>query len=786
MGLGIKIKELQLHHVPDSSLSCEICAGELVGITGPNGAGKTEMFRYLAGLNRTETMGEIVMDGLDPFHARDLEKLHRRIGMVCQNPEDTMVFSGLMQDAAFGPENQAVASETIQKRWEGLKGRLLSDVPEHMEFPFLSGGQQQRAALTSVLMLRSELLLLDEPFSMLGQAERRETLKLLLRLAKRNGQTVLLISHDPEVLRKMDRVLRLKNGQLKESKVKELFAEKEHAGEETGTPDGTGESDRTFHSAKTGKTGKSGKTGADGLDWIVHNEPEESEVLASLKDVSFRYGKNQVLAHFSAEIRRGGYYELCGNVGSGKSTLCKLINGILKTNSGQITVGGIELPRAGRRKENGFLRVKNFPSISKVRRFAGYVMQQPEDQLFASTVLQDVMYGSLQAGRAPETAEKDAEEALHILGVSKLLWNRRPDTLSGGEQRLVAIAGILTLRPEILILDEPFAGLDPESQERIRRMIQSYVNSDHAVLITSHPVVAEEKITEEKKEPETVGKAETPTAFKMEEPETEPVEKVKRKRPGRKKKAVGPQDEMTSKLRQGQYVAGTGILRRMDPRLKLYFLLIYSILLLLSPHPLMLGIATFVWIVLWGMSGCSLVGLLRSARGALFLLTVTTLFSMFWISIPAAMISFWRLTLMVLCSVLITKTTVPYDLLDGLREGFPISEGAAMSLAIAFDFLPEIGRETKRLEVASKSRGVIYEEGTILQRLKNRIPLMIPLFRGTLRHAGKLADAMDLRGYNAGVKRTRMFPLVLNKWDKGFAAGLMIYTFGMILLRIFL
>ena len=236
----------------------------------------------------------------------------------------------------------------------------------------------------------------------------------------------------------------------------------------------------------------------------------------------------------------------------------------------------------------------------------------------------------------------------------------------------------------------------------------------------------------------------------------------------------------------GQYVRGGGILRRLDPRCKLYMILVYVILTLLSGHPLALGLGTLALIAAWGMSGLPLLTILWSAHGVLIMLVISELFSLIWLPVDAVLLSSWRLSLIILMSVIFSKTTEPRDILDGLRDGFPIGEGAAMSLAIALDFLPRLGREMERLKVAAASRGALYDEGTIFARVKQTIPLLIPLFRSTLRSAGRLADAMDLRGYNAGVKRTRMVPLKYHKKDYAALLIMLAYTVVIVMLRIVL
>ena len=243
---------------------------------------------------------------------------------------------------------------------------------------------------------------------------------------------------------------------------------------------------------------------------------------------------------------------------------------------------------------------------------------------------------------------------------------------------------------------------------------------------------------------------------------------------------------MEKSVSKGQYEAGEGFLRKLDPRVKLYFLIGYVILVSISVHPLALGISSAVFIAAWGMSFCPLFSLLKSARSVLIMLTVTELFCLIWLPLTTVLITFWKIALITLMSVIFSKTTEPRDILDGLRSGFMLGEGGAMSIAIAFDFLPQLGREMERLKIAAASRGAVYEEGNPLQRAARMIPMLIPLFRSTLRHAGRLADAMDVRGYNAGEKRSRMEPLEYHRIDRVAAGIMLLYAAGMLVIRIFM
>ena len=176
------------------------------------------------------------------------------------------------------------------------------------------------------------------------------------------------------------------------------------------------------------------------------------------------------LFDISFDIADGEFVGIIGHTGSGKSTLLQHLNGLLKPKSGQIVVGGVDIT-AGK------------VSMIDVRRRTGLVFQYPEYQLFEETVAKDVAFGPINLGLAPDEIEKRVEEALVLVGLDYHEFkDKSPFDLSGGEKRKVAIAGVIAMKPEVLILDEPTAGLDPKAHQDILNMIENI--HDHEKNIT--------------------------------------------------------------------------------------------------------------------------------------------------------------------------------------------------------------------------------------------------------------------------------------------------------------
>ena len=199
----------------------------------------------------------------------------------------------------------------------------------------------------------------------------------------------------------------------------------------------------------------------------------------SLKHVNYIYNpgtasQKQALHDISLEIREDEFIAVAGSTGSGKSTLIQLLNGLKVPSSGTILYDGRDI---GTEKK----------SLQKMRCRIGLVFQYPEYQLFDETVLKDVSFGPKNKGFSKEEAEKKAREALIQAGLGEELFSRSPFDLSGGEKRRAAIAGILAMEPEVLILDEPTAGLDPAGKLHILELIKKiHENTHNTVIMVTH------------------------------------------------------------------------------------------------------------------------------------------------------------------------------------------------------------------------------------------------------------------------------------------------------------
>ena len=198
---------------------------------------------------------------------------------------------------------------------------------------------------------------------------------------------------------------------------------------------------------------------AENLNYIY--SPGTTYEVHAVNDVSF-------------EIEDGEFVGIIGHTGSGKSTLIQLLNGLMTATSGKIYADGEDIYQKGY-------------SLRRLRERVGLVFQYPEYQLFETTVLKDVEFGPKNQGLSDDEAAERAKEALEMVGLSEKYWESAPLELSGGQKRRAAIAGVLAMRPKVLILDEPTAGLDPIGRDRLFELVRTlHDKMQMTVILVSH------------------------------------------------------------------------------------------------------------------------------------------------------------------------------------------------------------------------------------------------------------------------------------------------------------
>lgn len=446
--------------------------GEFVAVLGRNGSGKSTMARLMNAL-LIPTSGTVWVDGMDTSNGEMLWEIRRTLGMVFQNPDNQIVSTTVEEDLAFGPENLGVDPKEIRKRID--EAARYVGIEEHMQHSphMLSGGQKQRVAIAGILAMEPKCIVLDESTSMLDPRGRKEVLNLVRKLNREKNITVVLITHHMEEAVHADRVMVMENGRIiMKGTPREIFGrveELKRAG--LNVPHVT----QLMHELKKKGIAVEGTAltveeaeeslkkvlrGAKGFSRTAEDTvaaADSSDTIVRIRDLTHVYMpgttfERKALDNVSMDIRRGEILGIIGHTGSGKSTLVQHLNGLLKPTSGSIEVDGVECSKK---------------TIKELRRKVGLIFQYPEHQLFEETVYKDIIFGLTKMELTEDEIKKRVRNVLDILDLSDDLLEKSPFELSGGQKRRVAIAGVLVMEPEILVLDEPTAGLDPKGSEEV-------------------------------------------------------------------------------------------------------------------------------------------------------------------------------------------------------------------------------------------------------------------------------------------------------------------------------
>lgn len=503
--------------------------GEFFCILGGNGSGKSTFAKHLNALLQPDA-GTVRVNGMDASDPELVYDIRSTAGMVFQNPDDQLVATLVEDDIAFGPENLGVESAQIAQRVrEALKGVGLVGFERH-ETHALSGGQKQRVALAGVLAMEPSVLILDEASSMLDPRGRKGLMKACRALHDR-GMTIVMITHFMEEAAEADRVAVFQAGRVAMLGTPEEILTRAdelarlnldmpascclgRALRAKGVPvyaqvreaDMVAEIAQAY--AEQGKTGIAGRPFAfdsrvpDNASSAI-DRADASEPVVEISNLSYSYSLSArerrswhkrsaaegasnkqalwgndpnspwALRDVSLTVRRGEFLGLAGHTGSGKSTLIQHLNGLIRPQEGSVHALGLNL--------------SNKKDAAAVKAKVGVVFQYPERQLFAETVAQDVAFGPNNLGLSQDEVARRVASSLARVGLDlATVGDKSPFELSGGQQRRVAFAGVLAMEPEVLVLDEPMAGLDPAARKDFLELIDRLHREGLTVVMVSH------------------------------------------------------------------------------------------------------------------------------------------------------------------------------------------------------------------------------------------------------------------------------------------------------------
>ncbi len=477
--------------------------GEYVAILGHNGSGKSTLARHLNGL-LLPTQGDVWVKGWNTKARRHLREIRATVGMVFQSPDNQIVATIVEEDIAFGPENFGVPRAELVRRVDWSLSQVEMQAFRHRAPHTLSGGQKQRICIAGVLAMQPEVLVLDEATAMLDPLGRQEVLAIVRRLHQEQGTTVIAITHFMHEAIQADRVVVMDGGQVVlEGSPRQLFqqVDKLHA-YQLDVPQIT-KLAQALHQQYSDfpqdiltvdelVAAVSEKVGMRDAVLPVPSPlptphsplptphpPPTTESLIKVKDLVHYYMHNtplavQALHGVDLAVYPGEIIGIIGHTGSGKSTAVQHFNGLLRPHGGQVTVLGNDLS------------VANVDLLS-IRRRVGLIFQFPEAQLFERYVGDDVAYGPRNLQLSREEVRSRVRKAMQAVGLGfEEFKDRLTFRLSGGQMRRAAIAGVLALEPEVLVLDEPTAGLDPQGRQQLMSQLLQLHEQGMTLIMVSH------------------------------------------------------------------------------------------------------------------------------------------------------------------------------------------------------------------------------------------------------------------------------------------------------------
>lgn len=499
-------------------VSLEIKQGDFIAILGHNGSGKSTFAKHLNAILMPYE-GEVYVAGMNTKENERIWDIRQNAGMVFQNPDNQIIATIVEEDVGFGPENLGVETEEIWKRVNYALERVgMVEYRKHSPNK-LSGGQKQRVAIAGVLAMKPKCIILDEPTAMLDPNGRKEVINTIKELNKKEKVTIILVTHYMDEVIDADYVYVMDKGKVAlKGTPAEVFSNVEKIYEiGLDVPQPT---EIAYLLEKSGKEMPRGILRSEELiNQIIargyikkHNKTkniasnndenrkindlrtdnnisdknisdniyeEADKVILEVDNISYVYSEGttyekKAIDSVSFKINQGEIIGIIGHTGSGKSTLICHLNGLNQASSGEVRYMGKNIYNKNEK-------------LSDLRKNVGIVFQYPEYQLFESTVLEDVCFGAKNKGMNKEQAIETAKKVLAMVGVGEEFYNRSPFELSGGEKRRVAIAGVLAMMPQVLILDEPTAGLDPKGRDEILNLLKSLNEKEGlTIVIVSH------------------------------------------------------------------------------------------------------------------------------------------------------------------------------------------------------------------------------------------------------------------------------------------------------------
>lgn len=715
MEFAVSVKQLcfSYENAPEPAVqdvSFELDSGSYTVIAGVNGSGKSTTARIIAGLLQPSAGTVEIADGL-------------RTGFVFQSPKDQLICGVVARDTAFGPQCQSLPDSEIELRTiESLKSTGILDYAMHKSM-FLSLGQTQKAALSGILAINPDILILDESVSMLDPKSREEIFTFLDMLHKKK-RTILHITHDSDAISRAKDIIVMNGGKIIwKGNSSSFFADK--TGSVYRSVFGTPLENRSCFQNKT------------------QNRPAQ-EILLKAENISFSYGTHAVLKNISFSLTRGTLTALTGASGSGKTTLLEILAGLKKQDSGTVRSAGKPL----------------------------LCQQNSDAALFEVFAADDVAFGPRNSGIKGKELLECVKTAMNRVNLPfEEFASKQTNCLSGGQKRRLSVAGIIAMKGDTLLFDEPSAGLDGAAKYTVMHLLRSLAESGKTVLFTTHHYdeaqFADTSITLEKAgliapdfSPEEENKADGQKTVLTEQKPSAGI--------------FSPEyfSKMLDSLSENQ--AEQKRLQKLPAVIK-YILFIALFAVSVAVQPVSLCAALLPVTILYALcSCCPAKKLFRSLIKILPFLLFFCILQMIFAPASANDTVFlpykyffvtagklWQCLKIILhtecalcCICAFSSSATENDILKGFSDllaplrllKIPVKYPVIL-MEIIFRFIPLLLDEAISIIKIQLVRGGLKDEKGFFGKIRAIIPLIVPLIIQTVRRAEILADAMTVRGF---------------------------------------
>lgn len=797
---------------------CQIAPGELVGFVGLNGSGKSTLARLMCGAQAPDE-GLVSVDGITSATADGQRRIRRLVGRLGQAPADQIISTVVADEVAFGLENLGLDELKINDRTQRALAAAGLTGFEDRAIAELSGGEQQRLAFASVLAMEPAYLVLDEPTSQLDSSARGSFRALVQRVARAGAGVALITHDPLEALMcdrvyclRGGRIaweatpielLALEDHRLADVLPHAAYVDALRAAcaggydmkqgvephaliswlAEECDADGAGaETLRDLVQAMHTRSGESGAEPSAGSrtarDTYAFAKGQTGICIAR---ACVSRGGSEVLHDVSFTVPAGSVTLVAGASGAGKTTLACAVAGLVDVQAGTIVVNG-EAPAPGR---------------------VAIAFQDPEDQLFLETVGAELAFAPRNLDFDEACVQEEVARAASLLGIEELL-ERDPFALSGGQARRVALASILTAAPRALVLDEPTAGLDAPGRSALHRLVRNLAASGMPIIVISHDLeewldtcdrVALMRAGSIVWEGDPASLEEDLSAFEragIDPPESYELAQACKALLGAPcdVKVVDAAVVLPgASSAQGQAFGAAVPARKdapastplatLDARVKVILLLAATIAVFASGAPWALAVWLLCALAVARLSGMQAGATLHSLKPMLVLFSIVVAVNFvsldgtaeIMVATPVgfspagavrAATAIARIVALVLLALSVSASTTPTQLADAFVRlmsplatlGVPVGD-IGLTLSMALRFIPLVSSEAERIRRAQAARGVDFEGGGVMRRVRAWAFVITPLVVGLFRRADRIAQSMDARCFEPEVRRAR-------------------------------